>query len=49
MIKPMKVIFEMQPAPHLIIIEQMSMPLAKIKPLTAEMVRNILVQLTYLV
>ena len=43
MIKPVKVIFEMEQAnPHLVIIEIYSQPISCLKPLTAQMARNIL-------
>jgi hypothetical protein len=50
MIKPVKVIFEMEQAnPHLVIIETYSQPISNLKPFTAQMARNILVQLAYLI
>lgn len=42
-IKPLKIIFEAQPLPHIIFIETLSKPLGAYNPITPEMVKNSLV------
>jgi hypothetical protein len=47
MIKPLKVVFEMLPTPHIILFEAFSKPVGTLTPLNSEMVRNLLVQFGY--
>ena len=49
LVKPIKVIFERDPAPYLVLIEAFSQPILTIAYFTAESARNLLVQLAYLV
>lgn len=48
-IKPLKIIFETTPKPHLVFIEALSKPVGSIKHMTGEMARNLLIQLGYVV
>ncbi len=47
-IKPLKIIVEMKPVPHLILIETKSNLISELKHITGEMCRNLSVQIAYL-